>query len=511
MLGLLEHDVLSSIEVPFLSEKSNSPTPASSLNESFNNCHLTKEEANKFDLDVFALKTSPKLNLTATPKLSASTPTHRTAAEKRAARSSIQSSRITTIEESPRRIIKELPPEGPPGTLLGAPLAAGRSGSPSLSIRSDRSIRSNPKAPRNTPQGKTLASKLAPSWLFSHFRSGPSEPQTSQVSASASPRSSNIPISTSPATPPIRMPTPSKPTVAPNAQPIPLTIKSSNAMAAKVASLSRTFEEETVVPHRAVFNRQTPPTNTPPRDDIFPSKRRSAMNLMGNSFSSASPGSYSNPTQLLPPVPYSHSSLARRWQHLLPQVLNKHDVKWKSFVTPGCLPLTVEHMPSVSELENSFDVFSYDFVVDPDEMRSFMVKPPIVKGNSDEVRRAWALVVMRGMAAVRLAQGFQFVLRPRSRKQKVEDERPLYRRTKSFMGEDEQVPKPTGASDVLRSTNNPVYLSMTNEIHRISYTGEAIQVRRYVRRLNPMQSFDYQCLMWPKLGGAPVYSWMIRV
>ena len=64
-------------------------------------------------------------------------------------------------------------------------------------------------------------------------------------------------------------------------------------------------------------------------------------------------------------------------------------------------------------------MFSYDFVVDPTEMKSFLVKPPETKdiklvgrAAEEEIRRRWALVVMRGMAAVRLAQGFQFILKP---------------------------------------------------------------------------------------------------
>ena len=162
-------------------------------------------------------------------------------------------------------------------------------------------------------------------------------------------------------------------------------------------------------------------------------------------------------------------------------------------VTPACLPLTVEHFPSNAELESSYDVFSYDFVVDPTEMRSFLVKPPNVQGTIDEVRRAWALVVMRGMVAVRLAQGFQFVLRSQS----SSDERMTLPRAKAFMSEED---KPGGAAEVLNSTRDPVYLSMSNEIHLISYTGETIQVRRYVRRMPPTQPFDYECLIWPKLG-----------
>ncbi|TFY75548.1 hypothetical protein EWM64_g8463, partial [Hericium alpestre] len=51
-----------------------------------------------------------------------------------------------------------------------------------------------------------------------------------------------------------------------------------------------------------------------------------------------------------------------------------------------------------------------------------------------------------------------------------------------------------------QAQTDPVYLSMSNEIHRIAYTGEAIQVRRYVRRMPPSQPFNYKCLIWPKLG-----------
>jgi hypothetical protein len=216
-----------------------------------------------------------------------------------------------------------------------------------------------------------------------------------------------------------------------------------------------------------------------------------------------------NPSQPHSTISYSQASLAARWQHIFPSVLYKHDIKWKSIVTPGCLPLTVEYFPSTTELETSYDVFSYDFVVDPPEMKSFMVKPPVLKGSADDKRRECALVVMRGMAAVRLAQGFQFVLRPaRQHRGSIdskddEDDRLATRRSKaSFLNEEDMSPKPAGASEVLRSTDDPVYLSMSNEIHRISYTGEAIQVRRYVRRMPVPQidKFEYECLIWPKLG-----------
>jgi hypothetical protein len=217
---------------------------------------------------------------------------------------------------------------------------------------------------------------------------------------------------------------------------------------------------------------------------------------------SSSPSIRPTPFGPQTPVSYTDSSLARRWQHMFPQPIFKHDIKWKSMVTPGCLPLTTEEFPSTTELETSYDVFSYDFVVDPPETRSFLVRPPIVQSqNPDEVRRSWALVVMRGMIALRLAQGFQIVLRPANPLDYDPDVDPrALRRTKSYVSDEDATPRPIGAAEALRAQADPVYLSMSNEIHRISYTGEAIQVRRYVRRMPPTPPLRYKCLIWPKLG-----------
>jgi hypothetical protein len=187
---------------------------------------------------------------------------------------------------------------------------------------------------------------------------------------------------------------------------------------------------------------------------------------------------------------------------MFPQPVYKHDIKWKSMVTPGCLPLTTEEFPSMSELDVSYDVFSYDFVVDPPETRSFLVRPPTVQSqNPDEVRQLWALAVMRGMIALRLAQGFQIVLRPANLPEHDPHPDPrALRRTKSYVSDEDATPRPIGAAAALHAQADPVYLSMSNEIHRIAYTGEAIQVRRYVRRMPPTPPLHYKCLIWPKLG-----------
>ena len=513
MMGLLEHDVLSSIEVPFLPDKTEPPAAPLDVGA---NIATTKSEADIFDLDTFSLTSNYGSANVALDPADNGGPALRAYTDKRASHRNSAMIRISTIEESPKRIHQELPLEGLPTSDIGPASVDSPVRSPSpISIRSARSTKSTASSRTTGWSGSlskgTLASKLAPSWLFNPFRSGPSEPQTTQVSASASPIAGSrrkekqkesmeklltTDLSRSPKAPslPIRMPPPSKPTVAPSTQQVqPLAIR--NKITNR-SNFNRTFEEETMT-QRSQYIRRSP-NSTPPLDDILAGKRRSAASTLAQSYTSMSPGTIMNPTRPQVSISQSQASLARRWQHFYPHSKYKYDFNWKSLVTPGCVPLTVEHMPSSAELDSSFDVFSYEFIVDPSEMRSFLVKPPIAQGTAEDLRRAWALVVMRGMAAVRLSQGFQFILNPSNIQ--VEADKSTVKRTKSLIGEENLTLRP--AAEVLSSTTDPVYLSMTNEIHRIVYTGETIQVRRYVRRMNVTRIFAYQCLIWPKLGGS---------
>ncbi|KAJ7137941.1 hypothetical protein C8R44DRAFT_339542 [Mycena epipterygia] len=488
MLGLLEHDVVSSIEVPFLVPASDSaPSPL----WDGETAPPTKSEADQFDLDIFALEPGSKSNATRESWFSPASASAQRTAEKRASqRSSRMAGRI--VEESPRLIHLDLPAEKTP-EVYTATLSTSPSQSSTHSVRSATSSASKKERGEHSSSRGSVASKLAPSWLFNPFRSTPSEPQTSSVSASASSSpGSGSSTSATPSTVP-RMPAAAKPTVAQSSR-APVPIKS----IPNRSSTARTFEDDGLAPHRASFIRRSP-INTPPRDEATFGKRRSAT--LTAPLSSSFPGAPPNPSRLESSISYTQSSLARRWEHIFPQPLYKHDMKWPSIVTPACLPLTVEHFPTAAELEASYDVFSYDFVLDPGEMHSFMVKRPQRRGSDEAMRREWALVVMRGMAAVRLAQGFQFVLRVPHKAGAPDERIPSSRRSKAFRLDDDQAPRPSGAAEVLRSTADPVYLSMSNEIHRISYADEAIQVRRYVRRMPPMRPFSYECLIWPKLGG----------
>lgn len=510
MLGLLEHDVLSSIEVPYLSERTDLPTDPTG---SPGHVSLTKADADKFDLDTFASAPHHNTHSIQSGGISSTRVVHM---EKRPPQRHSVITRIDTIEESPRiPLLVGLPPETTTAVKpeVSGILTSGLSISPSqssiLSTVSEKSTSSKTRTPSN-PKG-SLASKLTPSWLFNPFRSSPSEPQMSDSPTTGEKsriqeKSEKNQVSEKHAKPitqstsrPIQMPPP-KATVTTSTQPIqPVTIR--HKIPGRT-SWTRLSDDDSLL--RGPYARRSP-LNTPPSDGIMTGKRRSMTSGLSYSFtSSTSPGTFVNPTKPQISVTYSQAFLARRWQHIFPKPIYKHEIKWKPIVTPGCLPLTVEHFPSSAELDSSYDVFSYEFILDPAEMRSFLVRPQNVKGSSgDDLRRAWALVVMRGMAAVRLAQGFQFILRRQNRQS--EEEKPVgasaFRRSKSFVGDDDLDMRPAGAAEVLTSTTDPVYLSMTNEIHRISYTGEAIQVRRYVRRMSACAPIHYKCLIWPKLGG----------
>ena len=529
MLGLLDHDVLSSIEVPYLPEQYASLLdPAREGN--FEAFLAAKREADKFDTDIFEYKTldvrAPSSNRTPGVSITGmtATPSSVRIVEKRSAaqhRTSQLPSKIHRIEETTHPSEEEsLLAPGAEKRLLMASLSGTSTGdlstSPSqASILSTRSDTSTSSAQDNrSPQSGSaslLRSKFTPSWLFNPFRSGPSQAETFPVSASGEstsvqsvPRQSKALLSTpidKKSSSPLPLPHPRNPltmTTGLSSSPRPMPIKGTPS-----SRRSRAFEDGGPILHGSLTKHSQSPVNTPPRDDALFEKRRSIV-LGSSTYLLASSSPSVRPTPFGPQIPisYTDSSLARRWQHMFSQPIYKHDIKWKSMVTPGCLPLTTEEFPSTTELETSYDVFSYDFVVDPPETRSFLVRPPNVQSqNPDEVRRSWALVVMRGMIALRLAQGFQIVLRPaNSLDYDPEPDPRSLRRSKSYVSDEDATPRPIGAAEALRAQADPVYLSMSNEIHRISYTGEAIQVRRYVRRMPPTPPLRYKCLIWPKLG-----------
>ena len=546
MLGLLEHDVLSSINVPYLPNGANPtrPPPDEHPSDFRDAC---KMEADRFDNERFQLRKHPPLHLgrESTPSSGATTvmdpsSLRSMSLDKRSSyimqRNSTVLPRIAPIEESPRRIYAELPPEGSDQATIvsvngkanedkldaSGGLTPRPSTSPASSIASTKTegSASTSKETDATRDGKQrparptlgLGSKLVNSWLNPFRSTSTSQPATSSpapadVSPTSTASMSNAGSSTTSRTP---MEAASSHLMANSSStsgavsmshartPRPMNIR---ATPTRRSILGQQVDEETVSSSRGTTLIRHSPRNTmgsSPREDSY-LHRRSTLTSLNIPMSASSPTVRVNPLRANATIPHTQTSLASRWQHMFPQPLYRHHIKWKSMVTPGCLPLTTEYFPTRSELESSYDVFSYEFIIDPPDMKSFLARNPTSgKEGVDEARRLWALEVMRGMASLRLVQGFQFIIRPKKPK---EDYKDRDRSSKYFSLDDDRTPKPGGASEIFHATSvDPVFLSMSNEIHRISYNGEAIQVRRYVRRMPPAQPYRYKCLVWPKLG-----------
>jgi hypothetical protein len=511
MLGLLAHDVLSNIEIPYLKEPIDANISETSSG-SASSVAPSQYEMEKFDQDTFTL---PKPNRPAAASrnsyassnnstIMASSFSERRDGHRASMISTSSTRTIGPIEESPRRANVDLPTEEPPRARpaflhTDSQTTVKLSTSPSQgSIHSVASGRSTSTTSTTKDQGKKVASGLLkPLWFLNPFNKSSAPAEAVTVTAHA-------PTSSVTTTPSASLPIPKGPhDAAILSRTSPLS-RSPQHMAITQASsrgspTSRTWEDDSasVTTQRARIS----PSNASPRESS--SWRRRSL-LSGGSVSTLVPSAPTQPPPTNPlrsqtELPPAQHALARRWQHFGPGPWFKHEMKWKSIVMPGCLPLSVESLPSAQELERAYGVFSYESFVDPAEVSSFLVRPPRVVGSTTEdVRRAFAYAVMHGMAAVRLSQGFQFVLRsdvPRQAKPQT------LSRTESFStstGEEEFISLPRGVATV--RGRDTIHLSMSNEIHRISYSGEAIQVRRYVRKMPPLSKFKYECLIWPRLG-----------
>ncbi|KAJ1029719.1 hypothetical protein NDA13_002962 [Ustilago tritici] len=175
-----------------------------------------------------------------------------------------------------------------------------------------------------------------------------------------------------------------------------------------------------------------------------------------------------------------------RWQHLFPRRLNHHAVKWRSMTTPACLPLTTLYLPSESDLVAMWSEHPHTTSISA-ETSSFLLK----KSSSTHP----ALAVLREMAYHRLAQGYQFIV-PASKQARTVSSRKLVDPKHFTLRWPSELLQPGNLA-----TGNPIFLSVTNQIHRISYdrSTSAINVKRYVRNTEySTDPIDYDCCIWPR-------------
>jgi hypothetical protein len=196
-----------------------------------------------------------------------------------------------------------------------------------------------------------------------------------------------------------------------------------------------------------------------------------------------------NPSAAQIPVLPTQTSLARRWEHIYTLPMADGDIKWKSMESPACLPMTTGYFPTKEELERAYKMHRYEVSIGTEMSESFLVKRPTADGPGPIPEVKWALAIIRVMVALRLAQGFQLVL--------------LSDQQARQLGDFGSQAPPRGPSEILVDIEAPIYLSMSDQIHRIQYdpTGPSIRVERFVRRsLSAPAPIPYRCLIWPKRG-----------
>ncbi len=191
----------------------------------------------------------------------------------------------------------------------------------------------------------------------------------------------------------------------------------------------------------------------------------------------------SNPSKTI----QGSSTQLLRWQHLFPRRLNRHAVKWRSMTSPACLPLTTLHLPSATDLATQWQEYPHTLSISS-ETQSFLLK------RSHNTHPA--LAVLREMTFQRLAQGFQFIVPATNRGTLNTFSSRLLDPTRFMLRHPSESFQPG-----IVSSGNPIFLSQSNQIHRIAYdpSSGAINVKRYLRKnsydVSPIQ---YECCVWPR-------------
>ncbi|CEL59555.1 Vacuolar membrane-associated protein IML1 OS=Cryptococcus neoformans var, neoformans serotype D (strain B-3501A) GN=IML1 PE=3 SV=1 [Rhizoctonia solani AG-1 IB] len=527
MLGLLEHDVTATISLPHVDLNTISPTSPGSPNPK----EARRLAREMFDKNIFApVNTEPHPHHEAhhhhhTPtqpgsgETSGPSTTHGTDMESsqsslndlleehttkheaqpmpmlpfknvrkpnlRRASTSVSTSRIR-IEAAPS--FKGHSPEPLPAltlptldTTVATPTRSNVSQRRSVSP-SQESIRSTSTVSSNRRKGGGTLSSLAKNWFFTPFR-----PAASTAASTVHIERQADDIATGPLLPPV--------------SPVTSLAKTSPALPDPIAITKRKAEPKRI-------QRPAPEDSASPSDDPAGALRRTNAVVVNTNATPAIPPQpeRTNPCRPGSALPENQTNLARRWQHLFPRPTYQHQIKWRSICTPACLPLGVDYLPPQREVNATWRDYDYIVMLNPEDIRSsFLLGADDENMDQDDQ----ALLVMRGMAALRLQQGFQFVVsKPKS--EVNTDEKPHARPPKTsgkgfpvVAGLALDRPYPVGVSEVLKSAKDVVCLSMSDQIQQLSYdsiTG-AVLVRRWIRRSShPTDAFQYQCLVWPKLG-----------
>ncbi|KAJ1308651.1 hypothetical protein OPQ81_004345 [Rhizoctonia solani] len=330
---------------------------------------------------------------------------------------------------------------------------------------SQESIRSTSTVSSNRRKGGTgTLSSFAKNWFFTPFRPTPSTAaSTVHIERQADD------VATGPLLPPV--------------SPIAQLPKTYSAPPDPIAITKRKAEPKQI-------QQTTHEDSASPSDDPATALRRTSAIV--NTAPTAPPQlELTNPCRPGSALPENQTNLARRWQHLFPRPTFRHQIKWRSICTPACLPLSVDYLPPQREVNATWRDYDYIVMLNSEDIRSSFLLGADDE-NMDQDEQALLFVVAKPKSE---ASGDE---RQHARQPKTSG--------KGFPVVAELAldrPYPVGISEVLKSVRDAVCLSMSDQIQQLSYdpiTG-AVLVRRWIRRSShPTDPFQYQCLVWPKLG-----------
>ncbi|KAI5474510.1 vacuolar membrane protein [Pseudohyphozyma bogoriensis] len=180
---------------------------------------------------------------------------------------------------------------------------------------------------------------------------------------------------------------------------------------------------------------------------------------------------------------------ARRWSNIFVRHANdQRAVNWISTTRGACLPITTDYLPTSEALTNQYSDYRYSIPTNS-ATTSFLLR-------TDNARRSPALELVTELISQRLSQGFQ-ICTPANAIGALDEINQASSKT-----------IPDVLKDIHEGELSAVYLSLANQIHRISYDrrSQCVVVKILQRRSSwKTESVDYAALVWTQ--GAKNYAY----
>ncbi|KAG5518760.1 hypothetical protein PMAC_002731 [Pneumocystis sp. 'macacae'] len=166
----------------------------------------------------------------------------------------------------------------------------------------------------------------------------------------------------------------------------------------------------------------------------------------------------------------------RRWKDVHTKQINMKKINWPSICSPASLPLSTEYFPSTEELQEFYQDYTYTITIDPEKV-SFDQKSLLIE-----------------LVNLRLDQGFQIVIGDSVLAD--DSNQIMLSQKKSVVSKLNKKNILDGPLDIFNKT---IYLTLGDcQFHKITcdFSGHNIEVKRYVRKYNTIETLDYKYYSW---------------